>query len=81
MNKASVEIPSLQEQHEIIRHHIDDILIHYGESIGVKIARKHIGWYSKGLTNSTDFRVAINQVEDGLAVHALIDKFYLPFYT
>ena len=80
-NKASVEIPSLQEQHEIIRHHIDDILIHYGESIGVKIARKHIGWYSKGLTNSTDFRVAINQVEDGLAVHALIDKFYLPFYT
>lgn len=80
-NKASVEIPSLQEQHEIIRHHIDDILIHYGESIGVKIARKHIGWYSKGLTNSTDFRVAINQVEDGLAMHALIDKFYLPFYT
>ena len=80
-NKASVEIPSLQEQHEIIRHHIDDILIHYGESIGVKIARKHIGWYSKGLTNSTDFRVVINQVEDGLAVHALIDKFYLPFYT
>ncbi len=81
LNKASVEIPSLQEQHEIIRHHIDDILIHYGESTGVKIARKHIGWYSKGLTSSTDFRVAINQVEDGVSMHALIDKFYLPFYT
>lgn len=80
-NKAYVESPSLQEQHEIIRHHIDDILIHYGESTGVKIARKHIGWYSKGLTSSTDFRVAINQVEDGIAMHALIDKFYLPFYT
>ena len=39
------------------------MLSHYGESTGLLMARKHIGWYSKGLTDSTDFRVAINEIQ------------------
>ena len=36
--------PSLEDQHQIILGHLEEILSHYGESTGVKIARKHVGW-------------------------------------
>ncbi len=79
--KQRLPDPTLQEQHQIVRHHVEDMLIHYGESTGVKIARKHVGWYSKGLHGSTDFRVAINQADTPIAMANLIDNFYLPLYT
>jgi tRNA-dihydrouridine synthase B len=72
--------PSIKEQHSIIRDHIEAMLVHYGREPGIKIARKHVGWYSKGLTDSADFRVKINQTEDANAFHELIDSFYLPLY-
>ncbi len=68
--------PNLKTQYTILEQHVDDMLIHYGEEAGSKIARKHIGWYSKGLDCSADFRVRINQTE---TVHALkneIKNFY-----
>lgn len=60
--------PDLKTQYTILEEHVDDMLSHYGDDTGVKIARKHIGWYSKGLESSADFRVRINQAE---TVHAL----------
>lgn len=79
--KQRLADPTLQEQHHIVRQHVEDMLIHYGEGTGVKIARKHVGWYSKGLHGSTDFRVAINQADTPTAMASLIDNFYLPLYT
>lgn len=75
-NQTSLPDPSFAEQHNIVREHLDAILLHYGESTGIKIARKHVGWYSKGLTNSTDFRVAVNQTESVMGMEKLIDEFY-----
>ena len=72
--------PSLGEQHQIILEHFEEILSHYGESTGVKIARKHIGWYSKGISGSADFRVAVNQMESAAAMTDLINGFYRPLY-
>ena len=43
---------------------------------GIKMARKHLGWYSKGLANSSDFRVRINQLLDAQDVRDTIQKFY-----
>ncbi|MBY0281386.1 MAG: tRNA dihydrouridine synthase DusB [Alphaproteobacteria bacterium] len=75
-NQTSLPDPSFSEQYQIIREHFEAILLHYGESTGIKIARKHVGWYSKGLTNSTDFRMAVNQVESVAGMKKLIDEFY-----
>ena len=36
----------------------------YGTQIGVNCARKHIGWYTKGLHGSAEFRNAFNQEAD-----------------
>ena len=43
---------------------------------GVRIARKHIGWYSKGLRDSADFRSQVNQMADPEQVKGLIRDFY-----
>lgn len=72
--------PALKEQHFIIRDHIDAMMTHYGESTGIKIARKHVGWYSKGLHSSADFRVAVNQAETSQELFNLIDNFFIPLY-
>jgi tRNA-dihydrouridine synthase B len=73
--------PPLADQHQIILTHFEEILSHYGESTGVKIARKHVGWYSKGLSGSTDFRVAVNQMDSAATMRALINGFYGPLYA
>ncbi len=68
--------PSLEDQMETVLTHYEDILDHYGTQAGIRIARKHIGWYSKGLRDSADFRSQVNQMTDPEAVKILIRDFY-----
>jgi tRNA-dihydrouridine synthase B len=70
--------PALAEQRDIIIAHYDDMLAHYGTSVGSRIARKHLGWYSKGLHGSAEFRAAVNRTEDPLMVTAMIRSFFDP---
>ena len=60
--------PSMDEKKDIIYDHMEDMARHYGEYTGVRMARKHMGWYSRGLENSADFRQRVNLEEsmDGL---------------
>lgn len=68
--------PPLSVQKDLILGHFQDMLSHYGEGPGLLVARKHIGWYSKGLTDSADFRVAVNQATKASDVLTLIHSFY-----
>jgi len=70
--------PSLAEQYAILREHYDDMLSHYGTAAGLRIARKHLGWYSKGLPGSAEFRAAVNRTDDVPRVKALLHAFYAP---
>jgi len=70
--------PSIAQQMETVLEHFDAIVSHYGERPGVKIARKHLGWYSKGLPNSAEFRQEVFQFEDASAVKARVRAFYQP---
>jgi tRNA-dihydrouridine synthase B len=54
------------------------MLSHYGSAVGTRIARKHIGWYSKGLAGSAEFRAAINRTMEVACVRQLIRSFYEP---
>ncbi|MGL9725869.1 MAG: tRNA-dihydrouridine synthase [Wolbachia sp.] len=65
-NKVSE--PTASERLNIILKHYDDILEYYGNDIGIKMARKHTGWYSSGLKNSSEFRVKINNMTDSTKV-------------
>jgi tRNA-dihydrouridine synthase B len=70
--------PTLEEQHAVVREHYDSMLSHYGIASGLRIARKHVGWYSKGLPASAEFRAAFNRIDEPAAAKAAIDAFYRP---
>jgi tRNA-dihydrouridine synthase B len=70
--------PELNEQMAIVLEHFDAMLSHYGRETGVRMARKHVAWYSKGLRGSTEFRAKVNQMHDADLVRQAILDFYLP---
>src|SRR3984885_15332317 len=70
--------PSLRHQLDTIVEHLESMLSHYGVHAGLRIARKHIGWYSKGLPQSSEFRAAVNNVEDAATVRTMITAFFEP---
>lgn len=70
--------PSLEIQLNVVLDHYDEIIEHYGKDIGIKIARKHLGWYSRGLPNSGEFRATINQLNDVDNVKNKVKEFYGP---
>ncbi len=72
--------PPIAEQYRIITDHIAAMLSHYGTDTGLRIARKHIGWYSKGLPRSAEFRAEVNRLRDPAAVGTLIEHFYRPLF-
>ncbi|MDX9767645.1 MAG: tRNA dihydrouridine synthase DusB [Ectothiorhodospiraceae bacterium] len=69
--------PTFAEIHAILRAHLDDLYAFYGEDTGVKIARKHISWYTKGIVGAARFRHAMNQLESVGAQLAATDEFFL----
>ncbi len=68
--------PSVDEIREICRAHLNDIYAFYGEQTGVRIARKHIAWYTRGLTGSAAFRFAMNQLPDSESQFGAVDDFF-----
>jgi tRNA-dihydrouridine synthase B len=70
--------PDLAAQKAILLRHHAAILAHHGEATGVRLARKHVAWYSKGLPGSAEFRAAVNRCHTGAEVRRLIDGFYDP---
>jgi tRNA-dihydrouridine synthase B len=73
--------PTIEEQYHLILAHYSDMLAHYGETTGVNLARKHIGWYTKGLTGSAEFRNAVNQIGDPRVVLSMLEQFYSPWLS
>ena len=70
--------PSLEEQYRVIVEHYHAMLDHYDRHTGVNMARKHIGWYTKGLTGSAEFRNAVNKEPDADTVLDMLARFYEP---
>ena len=73
--------PSIDEQYRTITAHYDEMLDLYGKEVGVNMARKHIGWYTKGLPGSAEFRNRVNQVPDAATVLRMLAEFYEPWTT
>lgn len=70
--------PALSEQLDIILEHYDAMLGHYGIPAGLKIARKHLGWYSKGHPQSAEFRSRVMRLNDPEQVKAMLRGFFEP---
>ena len=55
--------PDVTEVRDILLGHLDDLYAFYGETAGVRIARKHLGWYAKDRPENNAFRVVVNAAE------------------
>jgi tRNA-dihydrouridine synthase B len=71
--------PALDEQLATMLELYDDMLQLYGIQTGVNLARKHIGWYTKGLPGSAELRNKVNQQDDPKVVVAMLQEFYSPW--
>ena len=61
---------------QIILNHLQLSLDHYGKDVGLKSFRKHLGWYSKSINNSNEFRFKINQCTDENILKNLVNDFF-----
>jgi tRNA-dihydrouridine synthase B len=68
--------PRASEIHAILREHLEDLYAFYGTETGVRVARKHIGWYTRGLVGSASFRFHMNQLQTIPEQLASIDSFF-----
>ena len=68
--------PAVAQQKAILTSHYQTILDQFGEPAGVRLARKHVSWYSRGLPGSAEFRAAVNRLPDAASVLRLINGFY-----
>jgi len=70
--------PEAQEIRDVTIEHLHELYGFYGRERGVRVARKHIGWYTKGLRNSAVFRARMNTLESAEeqlgAVHQFFDE-------
>jgi tRNA-dihydrouridine synthase B len=73
--------PTLDEQLETMLQQYDEMLSLYGTHTGVNLARKHIGWYTKGLPGSAELRNRVNQQDHPAAVVAMLREFYSPWLS
>ena len=73
--------PSMDEQLAIILEQYDAMQSLYGAQTGVNLARKHIGWYTKGLAGSAEFRNKVNMQDDPKVVIAMLQDFYAPWLS
>ncbi len=68
--------PLVTEILQVCREHLADLYAFYGEETGVKVARKHISWYTKGLVGSAAFRRMMNQLPDIYAQLSAVEEFF-----
>ena len=55
--------PQVNEILDVLLQHVQELYEFYGEYSGVRVARKHISWYTKGLAGSAQFRHGMNMLE------------------
>ncbi len=68
--------PRAKEIRTIMIQHINNLYAFYGEYTGVRVARKHIGWYSKGQRDGAGFRRQINSAESAEEQMTLIETYF-----
>jgi tRNA-dihydrouridine synthase B len=73
--------PGIDEQYALIVEHYHAMMDHYGEQVGVPIARKHLGWYTRGLHGSAEFRNMVNTIADARGVLDALARFYDPWLS
>src|SRR3954470_8926734 len=73
---AKLAPPAVEEIRDVMVGHLHDLYAFYGYERGSRVARKHIGWYTKGLKNSAVFRARMNTLDAAEMQLAAVAEFF-----
>jgi tRNA-dihydrouridine synthase B len=68
--------PDLPRRKAILFEHYEAMLSHFGRDAGMRLARKHLSWYTRSLHGSAEFRAQVNRLDDVAAVENLVHGFF-----
>ena len=68
--------PSADEVHDVMTRHLEQLHDSYGESTGVRVARKHICWYLEGRENAAETRSRLMRARSAEQQFRLLDGFF-----
>ncbi len=68
--------PFVTEVHDCVQQHLAELHQFYGEFMGVRIARKHLGWNTQNLPGGEDFRRGFNTLENAADQRLAIEQFF-----
>lgn len=68
--------PDLAEIHEIIEAHLGALHAFYGDHVGARVARKHVGWYARSLPEGDLLRTAVNSLSEPRAQLDALARFF-----
>lgn len=68
--------PALEDVRDVLLSHLDALHDFYGEAMGVRIARKHLGWYAKDRPENAAFREVVNRATDAATQRALTRDYF-----
>lgn len=68
--------PELDEVRDVLLGHLDALHDFYGEEMGVRIARKHLGWYAKDRPENAAFRAVVNRAADARSQRELTRDYF-----
>ena len=70
--------PPAEVQRDTLLEHFDAMLLHYGTETGVRMARKHVGWYARGFPGAAEFRARAMTMSDPATIRAAIAAAWQP---
>src|SRR5258708_5673169 len=73
--------PAPAEKLATVLEHFDAMLSHYGSDNGVRMARKHMGWYAKGFPGAAEFRGRVMTLSDPAAVREAVRAAWTPLVS
>ena len=69
-------LPEVTEIHTVLLEHVHDLYAFYGEVTGVRVARKHISWYTRGLVGASSFRHTMNLLDTPEAQLDAVNEYF-----
>ena len=67
---------SRAERRDLILRHLEALYAFHGEEAGVRIARKHLGWYARGLPGGESFRQAVVRIDAVAPQRAAVNDYF-----
>jgi tRNA-dihydrouridine synthase B len=75
---ARLPDPAPRERLAVILEHFESMLDHYGRDTGVRMARKHLGWYARGFPGAPEFRGRVVTMTDPEGIRAALHAAWTP---